>query len=100
MKGMLLSGNGDLKMVSVLENGKIQSGLTIGDSMVQDAYIVLGLNQGEVKANPLLGPNLIRYIRAKASKVAITKQVKIHLERAGIDYDELKDKISINLKTE
>lgn len=99
MKGMLLSDNGDLKMVPVFEKGKIQSGLTLGDSMVQDACIVLGLNQGEVKVNPLLGPNLIRYVRAKASKVAITKQVKIHLQRAGIDYDELKDKININLKT-
>ena len=50
-----------------------------------------------MKEDPVLGANLIRYIRSKADKTAIEKQMKIHLKRAGIDYSELVDKINIEI---
>lgn len=100
MKGMLLADNGDLAIKPVLEKEGIRSGVIIGDSMMQDAYIVLGLNQGELKEDPLIGPNLLRFIRSKATKTAVIKQVRMHLERDGLDYDELKETININLKTD
>lgn len=99
MKGILLADNGDLKINPLREKGKIQAGVAIGDSMIQNAYIILGLNQGELKEDPLLGPNLLRFIRAKATKAAVIKQVRMHLERDGLDYDEIKEMIHVNLKT-
>lgn len=100
MKGMLLAENGDLKVTPLREEGRIQAGVAVGDSTMQDACIVLELNQGELKEDPLLGPNLLRFIRAKAGRTAIVKQVRMHLERDGLDYDELKEMITINLKTD
>lgn len=100
MKGIQLSDKGDLKIIPTRKDGKIQSGLFIDDSTIQNAYIVLGLNQGEMKQTPLLGPNLLRFIRAKAGKTAVIKQIRMHLERAGMNYDELKDYINVNLKTD
>ena len=58
---------------------------------------MLELNQGELKEDPVLGANLIRYIRSKANKTVIEKQMKVHLKRAGIDYSELVDKINIEI---
>lgn len=97
MKGILLDQEGDIKIVPHTgKNGK-QSGLIVGDSLVQNAAIVLELNQGELKEDPVLGANLFRYIRSKANKSAIEKQMKVHLKRAGIDYSELVDKINIEI---
>lgn len=73
------------------------TGFVIGDTLIQNAAIVLELNQGELKEDPVLGANLIRYIRSQADKRAIEKQMKIHLKRAGIDYSELVDKINIEI---
>ena len=98
MKGILLADNGDLAIKPVLEKDGIRSGIIIGGSEIQNASIVLGMNQGELKEDPLIGPNLLRFIRAKATKTAVIRQVRIHLERDGLDYDELKERININLK--
>ena len=67
MKGILLADNGDLAIKPVLERDGIRSGIIIGGSEIQNAYIVLGMNQGELKEDPLIGPNLLRFIRAKAT---------------------------------
>ena len=89
MKGLLLDKDGDIRIVP--HKGKDGlTGFVIGAT-------VLELNQGELKEDPVLGANLIRYIRSQADKRAIEKQMKIHLKRAGIDYSELVDKINIEI---
>ena len=96
MKGLLRDKDGDIRIVP--HKGKDGlTGFVIGDTLIQNAAIVLELNQGELKEDPVLGANLIRYIRSQADKRAIEKQMKIHLKRAGIDYSELVDKINIEI---
>ena len=99
MKGIMLSDNGDLLIQPRAEpDGKL-SGVVINETLIQDSAIVLGLNQGEYKEDAALGPNLLRFIRSKADKARTEKQIQIHLKRAGLDYDELKNKINIHLKS-
>lgn len=96
---MLLNSSGEIQITPRrLADGKL-TGLMIGDTLIQNASIVLELNQGELKEDPLLGPNLQRFIRGKSNQQAVERQIKIHLIRAGIDYEELKDRMNINLKT-
>lgn len=97
MKGILLGKNGDIDIIPRKNKDGKLTGFYIGETSVQNAAIVLELNQGELKEDPVLGANLIRYIRSKANKVAIEKQIKVHLKRAGIDYSELMDKINIEI---
>lgn len=99
MKGILLNSFGDIQITPrKLIDGKL-TGLMVGDTLIQNASIVLELSQGELKEDPLLGPNLLRFIRGKANRQLVERQVKIHLNRAGVNYEELKDKMKINLKT-
>lgn len=98
MKGIMLDSSGDLLVQPRAQpDGKI-SGIVIDDTLVQNSAIVLGLNQGEYKEDAALGPNLIRYIRSKADKLRISRQIQIHLRRAGINYDDLKNKMNVRLK--
>jgi len=97
MKGLLLDKDGDLRIVPHAETDGKLTGFVVGDTLIQNAAIALELNQGELKEDPVLGANLIRYIRSKAKKIVIEKQMKVHLKRAGIDYSELVDKINIEI---
>lgn len=100
MKGIMLDDNGDLLIQPRAEpDGKL-TGLVLDDSVIQDAAIVLGMNQGEMKEDPALGPNLLRFIRSSSSKERIQKQIQIHLKRGGLNYDELTDKIQLTLNNE
>ena len=59
MKGLLLDKDGDIRIVP--HKGKDGlTGFVIGDTLIQNAAIVLELNQGELKEDPVLGANLIR----------------------------------------
>lgn len=101
MKGIMLDDNGDILIRPRDEpDGKIASGLVIDDTLIQSAAIVLGMNQGEMKEDPALGPNLLRYIRSSANRAKIEKQMQIHLQRAKIDYDELIGNIQLQLNNE
>ena len=99
MKGIMLDNTGDLLVQPRAQpDGKL-IGLVVNDTEVQNAAIILGMNQGEYKEDAALGPNLIRFMRQKADKVRIGKQMQIHLRRAGVDYEELKNKINVHLKS-
>ena len=66
MKGLLLDKDGDIRIVP--HKGKDGlTGFVIGDTLIQNAATVLELNQGELKEDPVLGVNLIRYIRSPVS---------------------------------
>lgn len=81
-KGILLDQDNDLKVGS--------GTALIGDSMVQDAFIALSLNQGELKDDPLTGINLVRMIRGKAKTEKMKKTIEIGLKRVGIKLDDIK----------
>lgn len=98
MKGFLLDTDNDLKItVKKDADGKISAGLVIDEAKLQDAFIVLKLNRGDLKEDPVLGTDLLFMIRSKLSKEKIIKTVKIGLRRAGIDFDEIKKEIELNI---
>lgn len=96
-KGILLSADFDLTIVPKYNNGLIQSGLLIGDSLDQDAILVLKMSPGELKDNPLLGPGLPKFIRGKSRPFAIEDRIKQHFEKVAIDYDSYKSRIKTTI---
>ncbi|MGB1307537.1 MAG: hypothetical protein ACPG6B_01405 [Oceanihabitans sp.] len=86
----LLDANDDI----LIANGDF----VLGDSLTQDVGIILRLNQGELKSDPLLGPNLIRHINSNIDEVDLQTVVKLHLQRDGKDYEEIKKYINLQTK--
>lgn len=84
-KGILLNDENDLKII-----GKQ---MVVGDSTMQEVAIILEMSQGSLKSNPLLGADIIQLLKANASKVDIVRRSRIHLEKDGKNYDEIKNKI-------
>lgn len=72
---------------------------TIGESLSQDVGIILRLNQGDLKSDPILGPNLIQLIKSNVSQQELQTIIKLHLERDGKDYNEVKNIMQINTNT-
>ena len=66
-KGILLTENFDIAVNPVRDtNGLIMSGIVIGDSVDQDAVLILMSQNGDIKEDPLLGAGLNKYIRSKS----------------------------------
>lgn len=89
-KGILLGNDGEL----LISN----KSMVVGDSEMQEVAIILRMNQGEHKFEPLLGPNLINLTKTKAKAFEIEDRVKLHLALDGKDYRAIKDKIQTNIK--
>lgn len=90
MKALLLHRDGDLLCTP--------SGMQIGETLLQDAAIVLACSQGEIKEDPLLGAGLMRYIRSRQKAEQIKKQIKLHITRAGLNYEEISRYMHLQLK--
>ncbi|MBK5213357.1 MAG: hypothetical protein JJE55_06830 [Flavobacteriaceae bacterium] len=90
MTDILLDENDDLLFDA---NGE----LVLGDCDLQEVGIIARINKGEVKSDPLLGPNLIELINANGGEAEVKQRMKIALARDGKNYDEYRD--MINLKT-
>ena len=99
-KGILLTSEFDLMIKPVKKNGLIISGLVVGDSMDQDVVVILKLQQGELKEDPLCGAGLTKFMRGKYDKSQIDDRIRIHLTRMGIDYEEYKKRLSQTFKTQ
>jgi hypothetical protein len=87
MKGILLGADGDLEVI----NGTLK----FGDTTLQEVGLLLSLNQGELKTDPILGPNLVEKIRSNASRMSLQTIIKKHLKRDNKDFDEVKDYLQI-----
>ena len=79
---ILLDERDDLKVVG--------RDLCIGASLTQEAEILLRLNQGELKNDPPLGPNLLQLVKEKPDEQAFKERVKIHFMRDGKDYHAIR----------
>lgn len=91
MDGIQLDEKNDLEIhVQRDASGKITGGLLVADRTVQDAYIVLSSNQGEIKEDPVCGANLLRLVRGKRDDERVKKTIQQSLQRVGIGIDELK----------
>jgi len=86
-KGILLNENNE----PVIINGS----MLVGDSELQEVAIILGMNQGDQKFNPMLGPNLMQLIKTSAPRFDIEQRTRVHLAKDGKDYQSIKDKLKI-----
>ncbi|UGU15219.1 hypothetical protein LS482_16220 [Sinomicrobium kalidii] len=84
MRDILIDKDDDL----VFRNGDFAT----GESLTQEVALLLRLTQGELKDDPILGPNLFQFMQAGKSPAQdeIQRRVKIHLQRDGKDYNEIK----------
>ena len=87
MTDFLLDDNDDM----IIVNGDFQT----GDSFDQEVGIIVRLNQGEMKSDPVLGPNLVRMINASMNAERIKSTMKLNLARDAKDYDKVKDYLTI-----
>lgn len=96
MVGILIDNENDLSInVKRDASGKIVSGLAIGVTQMQDAFMVLSLNQGDLKEDPIAGVNLTALIRGKQDKERIKSTIKIGFQRCGVDYEMVKEKMKV-----
>ena len=97
-KGILLGSDFDLAINPVRDaSGMIVSGIMVGESIDQDAVVILKLRQGDLKEDPLLGPGLTKYMRGKYDQAAIDDRIRRHFTRAGIDYDDYKVRLNYKI---
>lgn len=86
-KDIVLDSEFDLKIV----NGDF----VIDESETQEVALILSISQGELKSDPLIGANLIEFIRGGKDKVKIEKHIRSQLELDDKDYDDIKENIKI-----
>ena len=89
MTDILLDNNDDL----LIQNGDF----VIEDSKWQEVGIIIRLNQGELKSDPVLGPSLIKKMKSNNSNLEIEEALRLHLKRDNKNYDELKNQIQLNI---
>ena len=100
MKGILLDTEYSLQVKPKYDTeGKITSGLVIGENTDQCAALVLQAAPGDFKEDPILGAGLTRFIRGQYSRSQIEQIMRQHLTRAGINYNEYKQGIALTIKT-
>ncbi len=95
-KGILLTDDFDLAIQPVRDTqGKIVSGLVVGDTTAQNGIMTLKLHQGNLKSDPLIGVGLNKNIRGKLDRSQIESRIRVHFTRAGLDYDNFKKMMKI-----
>jgi hypothetical protein len=84
---ILLDDNDNLR----IENGDF----VIGDSIDQEVSLILRINKGELKEDPVIGCDLILLINSNTSEMELKQIVKLQLARDGKSYDGLKERIKL-----
>lgn len=87
-KDILLNQENDIDIVS--------GDFFIGESLLQEVAIITNLKSGELKSDPILGPNIIQLLKSNVKQNEIEQRLRIHLSRDGKDYNEIKKYISVN----
>lgn len=88
-KDILLDQNDDLIIVG--------GDFAIDESYLQEVGIIIRLNTGELKSDPVLAPNLIQLIKAKAPQEEFEERIRIYLARDNKNFEDAKG--LINLKS-
>lgn len=91
-KGILLDNGNDLKIIG--------GHMVIGDSVMQETALIIGMNQGELKSEPLLGPNLVQLKKTNVSRFEMEKRLRVHLAIDGKDWNTLKSEVMQTLTTQ
>jgi hypothetical protein len=96
MRGILLDENNNLLIrVTHRADGKITGGLVIGDNAVQCAGLVLQMNQGELKEDPVIGANLFLEMRGKLNRDRLKNKIETALTRANIRIEDVKGELRV-----
>lgn len=72
--------------------------LRIGKSETQEVVSILTSSQGWYKRSPLVGADLLQFLKGKRKQTEIDRRVKIQLILDGKNYGEVKEMILMNLK--
>lgn len=83
---ILLDANDDIIIVD--------GDFVIDESVLQEVGIILRLNSGDLKSDPVLAPNLIQLVNSKENSQEFEDRVRIHLKRDNKNYNEIKELIS------
>ncbi|PKP26194.1 MAG: hypothetical protein CVU03_05005 [Bacteroidetes bacterium HGW-Bacteroidetes-2] len=86
-KGILIDSNDNI----VIKNGT----MAIGESEMQEVSLLLRMNPGELKSDPIIGAGLVRMIKSNTDKRKIQQRVKLTLQRDRLDYDKIKNQIKL-----
>jgi hypothetical protein len=88
---IMLDNTDDLQIV----NGDF----TFGESLLQEVGIIIRLHSGDLKSDPVLGPNLIQLIHTKKDEQEIEERLRLHLQRDNKSYDDVKKVLHLKLKS-
>lgn len=55
--------------------------LSVGDGREDDGVIIVKLNSGALKSDPILGPNLVLMMKGKVTKSDLKQIIALHLRR-------------------
>ena len=98
-KGISFTDNLELAVSIVRDDqGLIVSGLVVGKCIDQEAFFVLKAKPGDFKEDPILGPGLTKFVRGKYNSSEVEMTLRQHFTRAGIDYEDFKDRIQTTIK--
>jgi len=70
----------------------------IDESVLQEVGIILRLNSGELKSDPVLAPNLIQLVNSASNNQEFEERVRLFLKRDNKNYDDIKKLINIKYK--
>jgi hypothetical protein len=71
---------------------KIEAGdFVFSDALTDDVAMIISINQGELKSDPLTGCNMVSRIRSQQSAEEIQRSVRLQLQRDGKNFNEIKD---------
>lgn len=87
---ILLDDNDDL----TIANGDF----VIGESVIQEVGIILRLNSGELKSDPVLAPNLVQLVKGASNSQEFEERVRLFLKRDNKNYEDIKKLINIKNK--
>ncbi len=73
----------------------IDGDFVIGESILQEVGIILRLNSGDLKSDPILAPNLVQLVNSVENKQEFEERARIHLKRDNKSYNEIKELITI-----
>lgn len=87
---ILLDSNNDLQVVG--------GDFVIGESLLQEVGIILQMNQGELKSDPLIGANLTNMMRGIQNNEKIKRHIETQMELDDKNYDEIKYFLKTNIR--
>lgn len=101
MRGILLNEDQDLAHVPMRDaDGKILSGITIGNTDNQRAWLIINTHKGEWKEHPTLGFGIERYIKKAIRTSVFTADLQRELKADGLTARIYADKNLKNLNIE